>query len=242
VLVFCVQRTSRVRANQRKASYPFRRPFKKRQGFSIRPCPYLAPHPTEGITRLAGIGRRTSGINVWAESLGRFITARQVRGARIVGDVPGLLDELVRAGMVPTMTASSVFGPAVEDELDRQVHVISLGVPCDLDPVSEGGECPVCPTTATVLRDVLIEGLGQVTHPVHVAPREGIGQVLHVDVGVRQRRLEVVVDGIVTDLIAGQGNSVPGNPKKVSFHKMMMAMTTVNPCVLLPGLSEEPEQ
>jgi len=60
----------------------------------------LAAHPSKGIAGLAGVLGGAGGIDLAAKSLGGFRAARQVRGAGIVRDVSGLLNKLVRAGVL----------------------------------------------------------------------------------------------------------------------------------------------
>lgn len=47
------------------------------------------------------------------------------------------------------------------------------------------------PTGSTVLRQVLVEGMGQVGYSVDVGPREGIGEGRWFDVCVREGGLDV---------------------------------------------------
>ncbi len=55
------------------------------------------------------------------------------------------------------------------------------------------------PATSAILRNVLVQRLGQVTLAVDVSPVEGIGKLVGANVGVRQSRHVVVVDGIFAD-------------------------------------------
>ena len=46
----------------------------------------------------------------------------------------------------------------------------------------------------------MVETLGQVTDTVNVSPRKRVWELVGRQVGMRKRALEIVVDGIVTDL------------------------------------------
>jgi len=60
----------------------------------------LAAHSSKGVAGLANVFRRAGGVDLGAETLGRFRRAGHVRGARVVRDVSGLLDEFVRASVL----------------------------------------------------------------------------------------------------------------------------------------------
>ena len=110
-----------------------------------------------------------------AEALLALLRACQVRHAGLVRDEALVLDELVRARVVAPVAGTSLVGAAIEDELDAEVDVEALAAPRDLDPVREAGDGPVRPAAATVVRDVLVELLGQVALAIDVVPREVIG-------------------------------------------------------------------
>ena len=110
-----------------------------------------------------------------AEALLALLRACQVRHAGLVRDEALVLDELVRARVVAPVAGAGLVGAAVEDELDAEVDVEALAAPRDLDPVREAGDGPVRPAAAAVVRDVLVQLLGQVALPVDVVPREVVG-------------------------------------------------------------------
>lgn len=73
------------------------------------------------------------------------------------------------------MTASSHTVSTVENILHRQVNLVTKALPRNLDAISERRQGTVRPAASTVLRNVLVETLGQVARAVNVAPRKGGG-------------------------------------------------------------------
>ena len=51
----------------------------------------------------------------------------------------------------------------------------------------------MCPARAAVLRDVLVQVLGDVAAAVNIVPAKGFGQLIGRNVGVRQRRRDDVL-------------------------------------------------
>lgn len=84
-------------------------------------------------------------VDMGAESVRALRRARDVRHARVVGDVPDVLDELVRRGVPPSVARPGVVGAAVQNELDGQVDVVTLPEPCDFDPVGQRRQGAVRP-------------------------------------------------------------------------------------------------
>ena len=80
------------------------------------------------------------------------------------------------------------------------------------------------PATSAVLRNVLVERLCQVALSIDITPVEGIGELVGTDVGVRESRLETVVDSIFTDLdfaeVLGGGDREDGgeSESRGQFH------------------------
>ena len=91
------------------------------------------------------------------------------------------------------MARSGHFRTAVQDELNAEVDVVTLGITSNLDAISERGQGSVGPATSTVLRNVLVQTLGQVALSIDVAPVEGVGEFVGSDVGVRESRHEAVI-------------------------------------------------
>ena len=122
------------------------------------------------------------------------------------------------------MARSCHFGTAVQDKLNAEVDVITLGIACNLDAISERGQGSVRPATSAILRNVLVQRLGQVTLAVDVSPVEGIGELVGANVGVRQSRHVVAVDSIFADadfakvLGGGQGEYRGKGESSVEFH------------------------
>ena len=98
------------------------------------------------------------------------------------------------------MTATRFFGTAVQNKRNRQVNVIARTETSNLDAVRQGTEGAVSPATATILGDMLIERVCQVRDAIDVRPGKGVGQVPGVNVRVRERALDVVVDSVGADL------------------------------------------
>jgi hypothetical protein len=71
-------------------------------------------------------------VDVGAEALGGIVRARDVVHARVVGDVPDPLHELVHARVRSPVARSRVLRPAVQNELDGQIDVIPLRQASDL--------------------------------------------------------------------------------------------------------------
>ena len=59
---------------------------------------------------------------------------------------------------------------AVQNELRAQIDVVACAAARDLDAVREGGEGGEGPARPAVLRDVLVDGVGQAAGAVSVVP------------------------------------------------------------------------
>ena len=162
----------------------------------------LSTHTAKSVAGFARVRSVASRVNLVTESFRTFRRASQVGIASIVGDIANVLDELVSTGVVSTMARSGIFRSTVQNELDAEVDVITLSLASNLDTVSKAGERSMCPARSTVLRNMLVETLGQVTHAIDISPRERVWKFIGHQVGMGKRALEIVMDGIVTDLIA----------------------------------------
>ena len=111
------------------------------------------------------------------ESLLAFGTASQVGLTRVEGDVSIPLNQFVHTGMIPTMTGTGRFGSAVQDPLNAEVNIVALSLTSDLDTISQGRDCAVSPAGSTVVRDVLVEMLGEVGFAIDVVPVPVVGDV-----------------------------------------------------------------
>jgi hypothetical protein len=160
----------------------------------------LSTHSTKGVACLASIGGVAGRVNLVTESFGTLGRARQIRTASVIGDVASVLDKLIGTSVISTVARSSSLGSTVQYELDGKVDIVALSLAGNLDAIGKAAEGAMGPTRSTVLRNVLVETLGQVTYTIDVAPRERVGQVLGHQVRVRKRIRKVVVHGIVTDL------------------------------------------
>lgn len=73
--------------------------------------------------------------------------------------------------------------------------------PTHLDAIGKAAECAVRPTRATILRQMLVEGMGQIRNSIHIAPMEIVRQMRRCQIRVRQRMDQIrIVTGILTDL------------------------------------------
>lgn len=88
--------------------------------------------------------------------------------------------------MTATVTTAGRVGAAIEDELDREIDFVGCGIAGNLDAVGQGGESSVSPTGTAILRNVLIQTLGEKGFAIHVGPREIGGQVVFRNVRVGQ--------------------------------------------------------
>jgi hypothetical protein len=149
---------------------------------------------------LARIQGRTRSVNLITESLGRVMTAGHVGITGIVRSVSSGLEELISAGVISSVATSSNFRSAIQNKLDRKVDVITLCFASNLDAISKRTETSVSPAGSTILRNVLVQTVSQIRHAVNVPPRKRLGKVCGTKVGVRQRRLHVVVNCVFTNL------------------------------------------
>lgn len=76
------------------------------------------------------------------------------------------------------------------------------------------------PARAAVLRNVLIERMGQVTNAIDVSPRKVVGQMGRLHVRVRQGRRVVVVDGIAANLPSRSSSSSSDAQKANIYEKV----------------------
>jgi len=59
---------------------------------------------------------------------------------------------------------------AIQDVLHRQVNLNAFALLSNFDAVTEGRHTAMCPARATILRNVLVQGLGAIALAVDVAP------------------------------------------------------------------------
>jgi len=102
--------------------------------------------------------------------------------------------------VIPSIARSGNFSATVENELNRKVNVGTFGVACNLDSICQGAQGPMCPTRATILRQVLVEGMGQIRNSVHVSPSKGVRQRSSGNVGMRQWELVMIQHWFVGSL------------------------------------------
>jgi len=94
---------------------------------------------------------------------------------------------------------------AIQHKLNAQVDVIQGSftllwlaiISRDLDSIRQARERTVRPTRPAILRDMLVETLGQIGRPVNVVPAEIVGKNIVLQIGVGERRV-VVVKNVVT--------------------------------------------
>jgi hypothetical protein len=65
------------------------------------------------------------------------------------------LNKLVGTGVVTTVTRSGRFGTTVQNELNREVDIVSLRFASNLDTIGKTAQGTMSPAAATVLRNVL---------------------------------------------------------------------------------------
>jgi hypothetical protein len=91
------------------------------------------------------------------------------------------------------MAGTSGLGSTIEDKLDREVDVLSLVSSIldslDLDPVAQDTDGRLRPARATVLGNMLVQGLSDIGSVVHVGPIPLLRKVVCRGVSVRQRSL-----------------------------------------------------
>jgi hypothetical protein len=73
----------------------------------------------------------------------------------IIGNISSSLNEFVGTGVVSTMTRSSQIGTTIQNKLNGKINIISLSLATNFDAIRKTTQCPMSPTTSTVLRDVL---------------------------------------------------------------------------------------
>jgi hypothetical protein len=72
--------------------------------------------------------------------------------------------------MGTTMTASGNISGTIQNVLNRQVDFVPQSLTGNLDAVRQRRKRAVRPTASTVLGNVLIEGMRQITDTVNVTP------------------------------------------------------------------------
>lgn len=105
-------------------------------------------HSGKRITCLARVGGGAGGVNVLAEAFIGLFRTRHVGLACIIRDVASFLNELVGASVVTTVTTSSHFSSAVENELDRKIDFISSAETGNLDTIRKATQGAVGPTVS----------------------------------------------------------------------------------------------
>jgi hypothetical protein len=89
---------------------------------------------------------------------------------RIVRNEPLLLNKLVHPRVGTTVTAAGHVSRTIQNVLDRQVDLVTQSPASNLDAVSQRRKSTVRPTAAAILRNVLIQGVRQITDTVNVTP------------------------------------------------------------------------
>mmetsp|Transcript_14570 Transcript_14570/g.33663 ORF Transcript_14570/g.33663 Transcript_14570/m.33663 type:complete len:204 (+) Transcript_14570:501-1112(+) len=135
------------------------------------------PHSTKCVTGAANVVGLAGGVHVSTKALIGIRRAGHVGHAGIVGNESIVLDEFVGGRVVSTVARTRHFGPAIQYELDAEINVVpTAALAGNLDPIRQGTQCAVGPAGATVLRQMLIQGVRQITHTIHVAPRKVVGK------------------------------------------------------------------
>lgn len=109
----------------------------------------------------ARVHSAAGGIDVRTKSVEGVFRTGYVRKTGIVGNPNGRpVDEFVGSNGGTTVAAPGLLA-TVEQKLNRQVDVRPRSVPGNFDAVCQGRHAAVCPAGSTVLRNVLIEHVGQ---------------------------------------------------------------------------------
>jgi hypothetical protein len=80
--------------------------------------------------------------------------------------------------------------------LDGEVDINAFAASSNFETITERRKSTMGPATATILRNVLVEGFCHVGDIVVESPREVGGERCCVDVRMRKRRIEVVLDSV----------------------------------------------
>lgn len=90
------------------------------------------------------------------------------------------------------MTAAGDVPAKIKNVLNAQIQIFALCIAGNLDPITKSTHGPVSPARSAILRDMLIQRMGEVGLAIDVSPSEGIGKIVIANVGVRERRSVVV--------------------------------------------------
>ena len=120
------------------------------------------------------------------EPLGALGGTCQIGQTGVERDVSGVLDELIRCRVVTAMARTGNLGSAIENELDRKVNLFTLSLAGNLDAIGESRDGTMSPARATILRQMLVQRMGEVVGAIDVSPSEGLGKGRFADVLVRQ--------------------------------------------------------
>ena len=136
---------------------------------------------------LARVESRTSCVDMGTEPLGALGGTCQIGQTGVERDISGVLDELIRCRVVTPMARTGNLGSAIENELDRKVNLFTLSLAGNLDAIGESRDGTMSPARATILRQMLVQRMGEVGLAIDVSPSEGIGKIVIADVGVWER-------------------------------------------------------
>ena len=79
--------------------------------------------------------------------------------------------------MVPAVARSGRLDATIQNELNAQINVVALTETSNLDAIGKARQGTVRPTAATILWQVLIQTVRQITHAIDVGPRKVVGQL-----------------------------------------------------------------
>ena len=120
------------------------------------------------------------------EPLGALGGTCQIGQTGVERDISGVLDELIRCRVVTPMARTGNLGSAIENELDRKVDLFTLSLARNLDAIGESRDGTMSPARAAILRQMLVQRMGEVVGAIDVSPSEGLGKGRFADVLVRQ--------------------------------------------------------
>jgi hypothetical protein len=154
-----------------------------------------------GAARIKGRARRVDG---FTKAVFRVGTASEVGLTGVVGHKAGALDEFVDARHASAVATAGHVATAIQHVLNREINIAhcflavqgGISKASNLDTIRQGRKGAMRPTRSAVVWNVLIQAVCQVRASVHISPIKGVGKILRVNVGIRQRRGVVILNRV----------------------------------------------
>jgi hypothetical protein len=108
-------------------------------------------HARKRIACTACIESGTGSIDLSTESFLGVLRASHVGHASVIRHVACLLDKLVDTRVVAPVAGSSNVSTTVQNELNRKINVVALGLAGNLNTIGKTAQSTMGPATATVL-------------------------------------------------------------------------------------------